>query len=128
VYYVEPSIVKCGDSSSVYGVGYSIHFLIKKAKKNLDVTKLPYLAACMQIENSKTQVFYSLQTHGISGIPLVKFFKPVVNKPFDVDGFGLMQSSIDGIHNVLSEEGLSKQIRFAPTELKFVKVSELEDL
>jgi hypothetical protein len=48
-----------------------------------------------------------------------------VNKNFDVEGFGLMQSSIDGIHNVLGDTTLSKSVKFTPEILKFVKPYEL---
>jgi hypothetical protein len=126
VYYVEPSVVNCGTVEKVYGLGYSVHLLMKKIKRNVDISKLPAVAASVQLDNGKTQVFYSLQTHGVSGVPLAKFFKPVVNKPFDVEGFGILQSSIDGIHNMLSDPALSSRLRFVPVELEFVKASDLK--
>lgn len=126
VYYLEPKLVQCGADTAVFGCGYSLHLLVKKLKRGLDVSKLPSIAASVQLENKKTSVYYSLETHGMTGTILVKFFKPVVNKPFDVEGFGIMQSSIDGIHNILGDDSLSKKVRFAPVQVKFVKASDLE--
>lgn len=125
VYYIETKVINKAKDSIVYGVGYSAHYLFKKIKKGLDVSNLPYIAASVQLESNKTQVFYSLQTYGVKGINLVRYFKPTVNKNFDVEGFGLMQSSIDGIHNVLGDSTLSKSVKFTPEILKFVKPYEL---
>ncbi|WPU99204.1 hypothetical protein SNE26_24635 [Mucilaginibacter sp. cycad4] len=125
VYYVEPKIVVCNNIEKVYGVGYSYHLLIKKLKKGLSIDKLPYIAANVQLESGKTQVYYSLQSYGITGIPIVKFFKPVVNKPYDVEGFNIMQSSIDGVHGFLGDSTLSKQLTFRPQELSFIKPEDL---
>ena len=126
VYYIEPKTVICGQDTVVYGCGYSLHLLIKKLKRGLDISKLPSVAASVQLENRKTSVYYSIGTHGLTGTILVKFFKPVVNKPFDVEGFGIMQSSIDGIHGILGDDSLSKKVRFTPDLVKFVKPSDLE--
>lgn len=125
VYYIETKVINKAKDSIVYGIGYSAHYLFKKIKKGLDVSNLPYIAASVQLESNKTQVFYSLQTYGVKGINLVRYFKPTVNKNFDVEGFGLMQSSIDGIHNVLGDSTLSKSVKFTPEILKFVKPYEL---
>ncbi|WP_205513202.1 hypothetical protein [Longitalea arenae] len=127
VYYVEPKVVKCDTGTQVYGCGYSVHLLVKKIKKNISLAKLPVVAANVEVESNKTQVYYSLQTHGLTGMPLVKFFKPVVDKPFDVEGFGIMQSSIDGVHNVISDPALASQVSFKPTELKFIKAADLDN-
>jgi len=126
VYYIEAKVVNNDSDSIVYGIGYSMHYLFKKVKKGLSLSNIPVIAASAQIESSKTQVFYSLQTYGIRGINLVKYFKPTVNKNFDVEGFGVMQSSIDGIHNVLGDSTLSKSVTFRPRILKFVKPYELD--
>jgi len=126
VYYIEPKLVNCGQDTAVFGCGYSLHLLVKKLKRGLDLSKIPSIAASVQLENRKTSVYYSLETHGLAGTVLVKFFKPVVNKPFDVEGFGIMQSSIDGIHNILGDDSLSKKVRFTPVQVKFVKPSDLE--
>jgi hypothetical protein len=125
VYYIETKVINKAKDSIVYGIGYSAHYLFKKIKKGLDVSNLPYIAASVQLESNKTQVFYSLQTYGVKGINLVRYFKPTVNKNFDVEGFGLMQSSIDGIHNVLGDSTLSESVKFTPEILKFVKPYEL---
>lgn len=125
VYYLEPKIVTCDGTEKVFGCGYSVHLLIKKLKRGLDVSNLPSIAANVQIDNRKTEVVYSLQTYGLSGIPIVKFFKPVINKPFDVDGFGTMQSSIDGIHGFLSDANLSNSLNFSPEEIQFVSPGDL---
>jgi len=125
VYYIETKAVVNQGDTSVYGVGYSIHYLFKRIKKGISLDKLPYIAASVQLDGNKTQVFYSIQSYGMQGSPLVKFFKPIINKPFDVEGFGIMQSSIDGIHNVLSDTELSKAIKFTPHVFKNIKPSEL---
>lgn len=125
VYYIETKVINRATDSIVYGIGYSVHYLFKRVKKGIDISNLPYIAASVQLESKKTQVFYCLQTYGIKGINLVRYFKPTVNKNFDVEGFGVMQSSIDGIHNVLGDSILSKSIKFTPEILKFVKPYEL---
>lgn len=126
VYYIETKVVKTNNQESiVYGIGYSVHYLFKKVKRKLDVSNLPSIAASVQIESNKTQVFYSLQTYGVNGVSLVKYFKPNINKNFDVDGFGLIQSSIDGIHNILGDTVFSKTITFTPSVLKFIKPEDL---
>ena len=126
LYYIEPKVVACeNNTEKVYGIGYSIHFWVKKVNRKIDVTKLPSLAASMQLESSKTQVQYSMQTYGLSGTVLVKYFRPVIDQPFDVDGFGTMQSKIDGIHGILSDSTLSKTIKISPMELKFVSAIDL---
>jgi hypothetical protein len=121
VYYIETKTI----DTTVYGIGYSVHYLFKKVKRGIDVSNIPSIAASAQLESNKTQVFYSLQTYGISGINLVKFFKPTVNKNFNVEGFGIMQSSIDGIHNILGDSTLSKTVRYSPEIIKFVKPNDL---
>ncbi len=126
VYYIETKVVNNSNDSIVYGIGYSAHYLFKKVKRGLDISNLPYIAASVQIENKKTQVHYSLQTYGIKSTNLVQYFKPTIDKNFDVDGFGVMQSSIDGIHNILGDTLLSKSVKFTPKVLKFVKPYELE--
>jgi len=125
VYYIETKVINRATDSIVYGIGYSVHYLFKRVKKGIDISNLPYIAASVQLESKKTQVFYCLQTYGIKGINLVRYFKPTVNKNFDVEGFGVMQSSIDGIHNVLGDSILSKSVKFTPEILKFVKPYEL---
>jgi len=121
VYYLETKIVINGTDSVVYGIGYSIHYLFKKVKKGLDITKLPYVSASVQLESKKTQVYYSIQTYGIIGKNLVRYIKPTINRNFDVEGFGILQSSIDGIHDVLGDSVLSKSVKFTPQILKFIK-------
>lgn len=125
VYYIETKVVNNATDSTVYGIGYSAHYLFKRVKKGLDISNLPYVAASVQLESKKTQVIYSIQSYGIIGINLVRYFKPTVNENFDVKGFGVMQSSIDGIHNVLGDSTLSKSVKFTPEILKFVKPYEL---
>ena len=128
VYYIETKVVDNINDSVVYGCGYSVHYLFKKVKRGLDLSDLPTISASVHIDNSKTQVFYSLQTYGIISQNLTKYFKPTVNKKFDVEGFGIMQSSIDGIHNILGDTTLSKAVKFTPEILKFVKPYELEQI
>lgn len=122
VYYIETKSV----DTVVYGIGYSLHYLFKKLKRGLSITNLPRVAASVQLESNKSQVIYSQQSYGIKGLSLVNYFKPVVNKDFNVEGFGIMQSSIDGIHNVLSDSILSSKTKFEPELLSFVKPSELK--
>lgn len=126
LYYVETKVVTKEDKSIVYGCGYSIHYLFKKIKKGIEVTNLPSIAASAQLENGKTQVLYSLQTYGIKGTNLIGYFKPNINQDFDVKGFGIIQSSIDGIHNVLEDTVLSKSVKFTPTVIKFITPADLQ--
>ncbi len=128
VYYIETKTVNNENDSVVYGCGYSVHYLFKKVKRGLDLNDLATISASVQLENGKTQAYYSLQTYGIIGQNLVQYFKPTVNKQFDVEGFGIMQSSIDGIHNILGDSTLSKSVRFNPEILKFVQPYELETI
>ena len=128
VYYIETNVVNTGNDSVVYGCGYSVHYLFKKVEKGISIDNIPCIAASAQLNSSKTQVFYSLQTYGMKGVNLVKFFKPTVNKPFNVEGFGVMQSSIDGIHAIIGDAALSETVTFEPEILKFVNASELEQI
>jgi hypothetical protein len=127
-YFIETKVVNSSNDSIVYGCGYSIHYLFKKVEKGVNVDNIPSVAASAQLNSKKTQVFYSLQTYGISGNNLVKYFKPTINKNFNVEGFGVVQSSIDGIHNILGDSILSKSVKFKPEILKFVRAYELEKL
>ncbi|MDD4191518.1 MAG: hypothetical protein PHI28_09305 [Mangrovibacterium sp.] len=95
-------------------------------KKEVDVSNLASVAASTQLESNKTSVYYSLQTFGVRSIGLVGYFKPQVNSNFDVDGFGVIQSGIDGIHHVLSDSLLSRHTSFDPMELKFITPSDLQ--
>ncbi len=127
-YYIEGKIVATDEGRVVYGCGYSVHYLIKKLRGGINVNNIPAISASVQLEHNKTEVYYSLQTYGIIGQNLVKFFKPNVNKIFDVEGFGVMQSSIDGIQNVLSDPILSNTVRFNPVILNFVWPYDLENI
>jgi len=126
IYYIETKVVTTSTDTVVYGCGYSIHYLFKKVERGISINNIASIAASAQLNDKKTQVFYSMQTYGIIGAGLVKFFKPTVNKSFDVEEFGTMQSSIDGIHNILGDTILSKYVKFEPEILKFIKPYELE--
>lgn len=126
VYYLETKVVNNAADSVVYG--YSIHYLFKKVERGVSVDNIPSVAASAQLNSQKTQVFYSLQTYGMKGNNLVKYFKPTINKSFNVEGFGIMQSSIDGIHNILGDPVLSKSVKFEPEILKFITPYELSQL
>jgi len=125
VYYIETKMVKTPTDTVIYGIGYSVHYLFMKLKKGLSLNNLASISASAQLESSKTQVFYSIQSYGIIGINLVRYFKPTVNKNFDVEGFGIIQSSIDGIHNILGDTTLSKSVKFTPEILYFVTLKDL---
>ena len=126
VYYLKTKVVNNAADSVVYG--YSIHYLFKKVERGVSVDNIPSVAASAQLNSRKTQVFYSLQTYGMKGNNLVKYFKPTINKSFNVEGFGIMQSSIDGIHNILGDPVLSKSVKFEPEILKFITPYELSQL
>lgn len=126
VYYLETKVVVNGTDSIVYGCGYSIHYLFKKVEGGIDISNIPNVAASAQLKSNKTQVFYSMQTYGAIGKSLAKFFKPTVNKNFNVEGFGVMQSSIDGIHNILTDDQLSVGVTYKPEMIKFIKPYELQ--
>ncbi|HEX2920831.1 MAG TPA: hypothetical protein VHO50_06685 [Bacteroidales bacterium] len=124
VYYIETGVY----NDSVYGCGYSLHYLFKRVKNGIAIDNLPNVAASVQLNNNKTRVYYSMQTYGMIGDNLVEYFKPTINKNFNVEGYGIMQSSIDGIHNVLQDSSLYKSVRFKPELLKFIKVEDLEQI
>lgn len=126
VYYIESKPVIQNNDTVVYGCGYSIHYLFKKIKRGIDAAKLPVIAAAVQLDSKRNEVFYSIQSYGMSGINLVKFFKPTINKSFDVEGFGIMQSSIDGIQNIMADSTLSSTVRYRPELIKFIKPFQLE--
>lgn len=125
-YYIETKVVVNNSDSVVYGCGYSIHYLFKRVKRGVDISNLPIVAASVQLDSKKTYVLYSLQTYGIRSLNLVKYFKPTINKSYDVEGFGVVQSSIDGIQNILGDSVLSKSVKFTPELLKFIKPYQLE--
>ncbi len=114
--YVETKVVDI----TVYGIGYSIHYLFNKVKRGIEIKNLASVAASAQLQNNKTSVSYSLQSFGITGNELAKFFKPEVNSNFDVEGFALIQSKIDGIHNVITDTLLSARTKFTPEILDFL--------
>lgn len=126
LYYIETKLVIEGNDTTVYGIGYSAHYLFRKVKRGLDVTQLPSVAASVQIESNRTQVVYSLQSYGVISTILVGYFKPEVNANFDVDGFALIQKNIDGIHGVLSDSVLSKHVKFTPEVFRNIKPRELQ--
>jgi hypothetical protein len=128
IYYIETKVINNETDTIVYGCGYSVHYLFKKVKKGLSIDNLPSIAASVQLNSKRTQVHYSLQTYGIKGNNLVRYFKPTINKNFNVEGFGVMQSSIDGIHNILGDSTLYKSVQFNPEILKFIKPYELEQI
>lgn len=126
VYFVETKVVETASDTTVYGIGYSVHYLFNKVKKGIDITNLASVAASAQLQNNKTSVSYSLQSFGITGKDLAKFFKPEVNSNFDVDGFGVIQSKIDGIHNVITDSLLSSKIKYTPEKLHFLSAGDLK--
>jgi hypothetical protein len=125
LYYLESKVVETRTDTAVYGCGYSIHYLFRKLEAGIDIQDLPSVAASAQLNSHKTQVYYCLQSYGMRGGTLVRFFKPVVNKKFDVEGFGAMQRAVDGIHQILSDSALSSAIHFNPERLRFVQPFEL---
>ncbi|MHB8156147.1 MAG: hypothetical protein ACYDEQ_01925 [Desulfocucumaceae bacterium] len=126
IYFVETKAVKHGTDTLVYGIGYSMHYLFKKVKKKVNVADLPFIAASVQLEKNKTQVSYSLQTYGVIGPELSRYFEPMLDAPFDVNGYGEMKSSLAGIHNVLSDTVLSKTVKFTPGVLPFVNTHDIK--
>jgi hypothetical protein len=125
VYYVETRLVKTATDTVVYGIGYSTHYLFKKLKRGIEVSNLANVAASAQLQSNRTSVYYGLQTFGIRSLDLVGYFKPQVNSSFDVEGFGVIQSGIDGIHQVLADSLLARRTKFEPTELKFLQPADL---
>lgn len=127
VYFIETKVVETANDTTVYGIGYSVHYLFNKVKRGIDITNLASVAASAQLQSNKTSVSYSLQSFGITGKDLAKFFKPEVNSDFDVDGFGVIQSKIDGIHNVITDSLLSSKTKFTPEKLYFVSSADLKN-
>ncbi len=126
VYYIETKVVIKDKDSLVYGIGYSVHYLFKKLQKGIDIKDFPNVAASAQLNSNKTQVSYTIQTYGIHGLILGKFFDPTGDSNFNVEGFGAMKSSIKGIHTTIMDETLSKLVKYTPTQIKFVRPYDLE--
>lgn len=114
VYYAETKKVKVNGEDKLVGIGYSVHYLFKQMKGGLSADNIPSIAASVQIDGGKTKVYYSLQSYGIVGTELSKFFKPTFNKDFNVEGYGSMQVNIDGIHKIITGEISNAGIRFKP--------------
>lgn len=127
VYFIETKVVETSNDTTVYGIGYSVHYLFSKVKRGIDITNLASVAASAQLQSNKTSVSYSLQSFGITGKNLGKFFKPEVNSNFDVDGFGVIQSKIDGIHNILTDSLLSSKTKYTPEKLHFLFPEDLRN-
>lgn len=127
VYYIESKVADSDGEPVVYGIGYSIHYLFDKVRKGINIKNLASVAASAQLEKSKTSVSYSMQSFGIRSNDLAKFFKPQVDGDFDVKGFGIIQSSIDGIQNVLTDSLLSSRAKFTPEQLYFIDVEDLRN-
>lgn len=121
VYYLESKVVVNKKDSLVYACGYAFHYLFKKLDSEIQFSNIASVAASAQLKSDKTQVFYSVETFGAIGHVLGKFFKPTVNKPFNVEGFGSMQSSIDGVHNIFTDEELSAKVKFTPEIVRSIK-------
>lgn len=121
LYYVETLPVLNHKDTIIYGCGYSVHYLFKKVERGLDATKLPLIAAAVQLNVKRNSVSYSIQSYGMRGLNLVKFFKPTINKSFDVEGFGTVQSSIDGIQNIMGDSALSSTVKYKPEPIEFIK-------
>lgn len=124
VYFIESSVVNNNGKNETYGCGYSVHYHFKKVTKGIDINNLANVAAAAQLNSGKTQVYYSIQTYGISGKSLAKYFKPVVNQSFNVEGFGLVQASIDGIHAIISDDELSRTVKFTPERISELSLND----
>jgi hypothetical protein len=127
VYFVEPRAVIVNNDTCIYGIGYSIHYLFIKVKRGLDFTQLNKIAASGQLESNKTNVKYSMQTYGIQSTWLAKAFKPEINLNFDVDGYAKMQTKIDEIHEVFSNDELFAKTNVEPEQLKFLSYKDLTE-
>lgn len=120
LYYLETKKV----DTITYGIGYSMHYHFKKTKKGIDLSKLSQVAASVALDKGKTEAFFSIQSYGIRSLNLVNYWKPQVNRSFDVEGFSIVQSSIDGIQNILGDTLLSKSVKFTPQVLDFIKAKD----
>lgn len=127
VFYVETVVEDCDGVEKVYGIGYSLHLLVKKLSRKISLNDIPKISASCTLEQNKTEVYYCIQSYGITGYPLKRFFKPVVNEPFDIKGYGIMQSCIDGLHGVVSDSTLSKFIKYTPRELPFLTAADVKN-
>lgn len=84
VYYVETKVVETANDTTVYGIGYSIHYLFNKVKREINITNLASVVASARLQSNKTSVSYSLQSFGITGkdfsiiiLPYSSVFKKV---------------------------------------------------
>lgn len=120
LYFLETKKIIQNNDTVVYGIGYSVHYLFNKIKRGIDASNLASVAASAQLDNNKTSVLYSMRSYGVTSRDLAKFFKPQIDNNYDVDGFGFIQSNIDGIHNVLTDSLLSSKAKFTPEIIPFL--------
>lgn len=125
VYYIETKVVETDADTSVYGIGYSVHYLFNKVKKGIDIKNLASVAASAQLQRDKTSVYYSMQSYGIWSRDMAKYFKPQINVDFDVKGYGVVQTNINGIHNILTDSVLSSKTKYTPEKLYFVAADDV---
>ncbi|MDV3586616.1 MULTISPECIES: hypothetical protein [Elizabethkingia] len=116
VYYLETKKVNYNNKDVLVGIGYSIHYLFKKLKSGVVVNSanLRNIAAEVQLNNKKTQVVYSMESYGIAGKSFAKYFKPIVDKDYDIEGFTISQNALDGMHNLLTAEKDDPGIKYTP--------------
>lgn len=116
VYYLETKKINYNNKEVLVGIGYSIHYLFKKLKSGVQVnsSNLKNIAAQVQLDNTKTQVVYSMESYGIAGKGFAKYFKPIVDRDFDLDGFTISQNALDGMHKIISGEINDSDIKYKP--------------
>lgn len=116
VYYLETKKVNYNNKEVLVGIGYSIHYLFKKLKNGVEVNSanLRNIAAEVQLNNKKTQVVYSMESYGITGKSFAKYFKPIVDKDYDIEGFTISQNALDGMHKILTGEVDDSGIKYTP--------------
>lgn len=116
VYYLETKKINYNNKEVLVGIGYSIHYLFKKLKSGVQVnsSNLKNIAAQVQLDNTKTQVVYSMESYGITGKSFSKYFKPIIDRDFDIEGFTISQNALDGMHKIISGDINDSDIKYKP--------------
>lgn len=116
VYYLETKKINYNNKEVLVGIGYSIHYLFKKLKSGVQInsSNLKNIAAQVELDNRKTQVVYSMESYGITGKSFAKYFKPIVDRDFDIEGFTISQNALDGMHKIITGEINDSDIKYTP--------------
>ncbi|MEH6407691.1 MAG: hypothetical protein V7767_10440 [Leeuwenhoekiella sp.] len=124
IYYLQPKLVATNNDTTVYGIGYSIHYIFDKLKKGLDKSDLSNIAASAQLEPEETIATYSLMTYGINTED--GDIMPQQNKSFNVKEYGKLQAEIANLKHVLVDTVNTTSITFTPEKITGLTAKDFE--